>query len=129
MKKYWKYLITFVVGLLMGLFVFLIKDAFSFTEKAKIVEVLIDATFVPGILMVCFGLLILSANEGTFDMLIYGTKQFFNMFRKKYHRKEVQSFYDYRKAKSENKNDFLYLIFVGIFYLLLSGLFLIIYYN
>ena len=84
MKKYWKYLITFVVGLLMGLFVFLIKDAFSFTEKAKIVEVLIDATFVPGILMVCFGLLILSANEGTFDMLIYGTKQFFNMFTHKF---------------------------------------------
>lgn len=129
MKKYWKYLITFVVGLLMGLCVFLIKDAFSFAEKEKIIEVLIDATFVPGILMVCFGLLILSANEGTFDMLIYGTKQFFNMFRKKYHRKEAQSFYDYRKAKSENKNDFLYLIFVGIFYLLLSGLFLIIYYN
>ena len=129
MKRFSKYIITFVVGLLIGLMVFVIKDAFDFKDTLKIISVFIDATFVPGILMICFGLLIVSANGGTFDMLIFGTRQFFNLFRKKFNREEAQSFYEYRKAKQDSKSDFLYLIIVGLFYLLLSGVFLIIYYN
>ena len=86
MKKYSKYIITFVVGLLIGLVVFVIKDAFVLEDSKKIIAVLIDASFVPGILMVCFGLLVVSANGGTFDMLVFGTRQFFNLFRKKFNR-------------------------------------------
>ena len=129
MRKYSKYIITFVVGLLMALVVFVIKDAFVLKDSKKIIAVLIDATFVPGILMVCFGLLVVSANGGTFDMLVFGTRQFFNLFRKKFNREEAQSFYEYRKAKSENKNEFWYLIIIGLVYLALSTIFLIIYYN
>lgn len=129
MKKYSKYFIALAVGLLIGGLVFYTKYTTSIETDKKVIASLIDASFVPGILMVCFGLLIVSVNGGTFDMLVYGTKQFFNMFRKKSHRREAQSFYEYRKAKSENKNEFWYLVIVGIFYLLISGIFLIIYYN
>ena len=129
MKKYSKYIITFVVGLLIGLVVFVIKDAFVLEDSKKIIAVLIDASFVPGILMVCFGLLVVSANGGTFDMLVFGTRQFFNLFRKKFNREEAQSFYEYRKAKSEHKNEFWYLVIIGLVYITLSAIFLIIYYN
>ena len=79
--------------------------------------------------MVCFGLLVVSANGGTFDMLVFGTRQFFNLFRKKFNREEAQSFYEYRKAKSEHKNEFWYLVIIGLVYITLSAIFLIIYYN
>ena len=35
MKKYSKYIITFVVGLLIGLVVFVIKDAFVLEDSKK----------------------------------------------------------------------------------------------
>ena len=61
-------------------------------------------------------------------MLIFGTKQFFNLFSKNYSRKTAQSFYEYRKAKESEKLEFVHFLIVGGAYILLSVLFLLIYY-
>ena len=76
-----------------------------------------------------FGILVVASNGGTFDMLVYGTKKFIDIFRKPQHRKITNTFYDYRKVKQENPGDFLYLILVGLGFILVSVVFLIIYYQ
>ena len=129
MRKFKNYLITFIVGLVLSVIVFFIRDAFVQTNIKTIIKNCSDAAFVPGVLIFCYGLLMLSVNGGTFDMLIYGTRQFFGFFKKNYNRKLAQSFYEYRKTRESEKREFAYFLIVGGFYIALSLLFLLIYYK
>lgn len=114
-----KYLITFAVGSVIALLVLYIKDVFSMTEVAEILHALCDAFFVPGVLLVCSGLMVFSSNEGTFDMLVYGMDSFIDMFRKK-STKKYSTFYDYRESRKDKKLKFWYIVFTGLFFIALS---------
>ena len=92
-------------------------------------HILCDSFFVPGVVLLGFGLLVVASNGGTFDMLIYGTKKFFNMFRKNPSARLQETFYDYRTAKSENKMSFLHLIVVGLVFIAISIIFLLLWYE
>jgi hypothetical protein len=129
MKKYLKYIITTGIGILMCVGVILIGDISNQESISDVMKILTNAFFVPGILILGFGLLILASNGGTFDMLSYGTKKFFDLFRRPQYRKITDTFYDYRKAKQENPIDFMYMIFIGLGFLVISVVFLVLYYQ
>ena len=92
-------------------------------------HILCDAFFVPGVVILGFGLLVIASNGGTFDMLVFGTKKFINLFRKDVSKRMHETFYDYRTAKSENKGEFLYLIIIGLIFIVISMIFLALYYE
>lgn len=127
MKKYKGYLICLLIGLAMAIVIMLSKGIFAKNEFVDVMHILTDAFFVPGVLLVCFGLLILASNGGTFDMLSYGVLTLFNLFRKDMSKMKHKTFYDYRTAKHEKDRSFLYIVLVGIFYILISMVFLVIY--
>ena len=88
-----------------------------------------DAFFVPGIVMLCFGVLVFATNGGTFDMLAFGVIKMFDLFKKDLTKVKYRTFYDYRKAQNEKKRSFLHLIIIGAGFLIVGVVFLIVYYQ
>lgn len=123
MKKLRKYLITLIVGLAAVAAIVWAKDVFAQTEPAQIFHILCDAFFAVGTVMCCAGLLILSSNEGTFDMIVYGVSSFIDLFRAT-SRKKYANFFDYRESRSDKKISFGFLLICGLIFLAVSLVFL-----
>ena len=105
------------------------KNVFKQDSTVEVMHILCDSFFVPGVVILGFGLLVVASNGGTFDMLVYGTKKFFNLFRKNPTKQLEETFYDYRMAKSENKGEFAHLIVVGLLFIAISIIFLLLWYE
>lgn len=104
------------------------QGLFKQTDKSEIFKILSDAFFIPGVLVFGMGALIWCGNEGTFDMLAYGVRQFFGLFKRNPLDEKYKSFYDYREAKKQRKKSFGYLLIIGGCCLALSALFAYLYY-
>ena len=113
MKTWKKYLITLLAGFVMAGVLAWLRGVAAQTTAAAVYHILCDMFFVVGFVLVAFGLLIVSSNEGTFDMLVYGTKSFLDMFRKE-KKLKYETFYDYRTARAEKKAPFGYLVICGL---------------
>lgn len=124
-----KYLITSAIGLAITSLIVLSKGIFNQDDSTAVFHILCDAFFVPGVCLTCFGLLVFSSNEGTFDMIIYGTQKFFGLFKKDLKNEKYKTFYEYKEAQHDKKASFAYLIFVGLAFIAVSMIFLILYYN
>ena len=125
MKKYLRYFVTTGIGLIFSALIIFGKGAFCQNEIKDTYKILADGFFVPGILFVCFGLLIFSSNEGTFDMLAFGFKWLINTFKKDMPR--MGTFYDYRMSRREKSKSFGYICIVGLFFVAISALFAYLY--
>lgn len=125
--------VSFLYAILMGLFTPWqeLKQSTSWTidsELTKVMFVFTNGTFAVGTLATCFGLLVMAANGGAFEMLNYGIRRFISLFQKDINKIKFKTFYDYHVYNSSKpKTPFLFLVFVGLFFLALSAFFLIIY--
>lgn len=87
---------------------------------ATVMMLLSDAFFVPGVILLGFGLLMWVAGEGMFDMMSYGVKLLWDVAYKH----EWESFRDYRMRKAEKERTPVgHLILVGLVFVLLGALF------
>ena len=123
MKTLRKYLITLAVGLAAVAGIVWAKDIFAQTEPTKIFHILCDAFFAVGTVMCCGGLLILSSNEGSFDMIVYGVSSFIDLFRST-SRKKYATFFDYRESRADKKLRFGFLLICGLLFVAISLAFL-----
>lgn len=114
-----KYLITLLAGFGVAALVMVSKDIFTQTETVAVLHILTDAFFTVGVLMTGAGLLVFSANEGSFDMLAYGVSSFLDLFRKT-SRKKYDTFFDYRESRVDKKLKFGFLLICGLFFLAVS---------
>ena len=119
MREFRKYLITLLVGFLGVACILVSKDFFAQTEPVKIFHILCDAFFAVGVLMTGMGLLIFTSNEGAFDIMVYGVRSFFDMFRKN-PSKKYPTFYDYRTSREEKKLKFGFMLICGICFIAVS---------
>ena len=119
MKAFKKYLITLLAGFGAAALIAWSKDLFAQTTAVAVYHILCDSFFVVGVVITSIGLLILSTNEGTFDMLVYGMKAFVDIFRKESVRK-YDNFYDYRMSREDKKLPFGFLLICGVFFLAVS---------
>ena len=126
MKKVLKYLIPVLICCTVVMVILASRGSFVKTGKALIRD-LCDAFTVPGALMFCFGLLVLATNGGTFDMLAFGVRKLFELFRKDLTKVKYRTFYDYRQAQKEKKRSFWSFIIVGLVFLAVSVVFFILY--
>ena len=130
-------LLTFLFAIALGLFTPLETMVAKYgdnyvNETAKLFHILCSATFMSGLLCVCFGGLVFINNGGFFDIIFYGLYRFFTLFNFKKHPDKVKypTFYDYRLVQDEKPDtDFLFLLIVGAFYIGLSMLFLSLWYR
>ncbi len=136
MKRNWiRYGVTVITGLLLGVLVLNTANFFSDAPTMAaddLMKVLCNALFVPGILLFLFGCLAWIAYTGFFDGLAYGVSIAVHallpfMARSK---ERPQNYYDYKMEKSEKRAkrpDFVLLIVGGAF-MLVSMVFLVLYY-
>lgn len=126
MRKVLKYLIPVLVCVA-GVFAVLgIKGSFVKSGQPLIGD-LCDAFFVPGVLMLCFGLLVFATNDGAFDMLAFGIIKLFDLFRRDLTKVKYRTFYDYRKAQEGRKRPYIYLMIIGGAFVLAAVAFLLAY--
>ena len=128
-SKIAKYLITFAIGCIGAFIIMALKNIFQSETVKDTFHILTDAFFVPGVLITCFGILVVATNGGTFDMLAYGVMQFFNLFKKNPANRKYKTFYDYKKAQEDKKLEFWYLIIDGVILIGISLIFLVVYNN
>lgn len=124
MKTFAKYLITLAVGFALSFVVMYSKGLFAMTDPATIFHILSDSFIVSGVLLGGLGLLVFVSNEGVFDILIFGTKQFFGFFRKVKTQK-FADFYEYKEARAQKKLKFGSILVCGVFFVLLSVIMLV----
>lgn len=129
MKKYIKYIITFLLCSIVAITIMFTKGIQEKDSLRDVMHILVDSFFVPGIVMSGFGLLVLCSNGGTFDMLTYGLRKMLFAFKRDLSNEKYKTFYEYRMAKASSPRPYLYLVIVGCFFILLSCIFLVIYYN
>ncbi len=129
MKTVYKYLITAAVGVVLTFIVLLIKDVFHLSQTVDVMKALCDGFFVSGVLIACFGGLVFASNGGVFDMITYGIKHLFWVFKKNPADRKYKDFYEYREAMKEKKRSFGYMVITGLAYIAVSLIFLALYYN
>lgn len=125
-----KYLITSALALLLTFLITLSRGVFEKENIVDVLHVLIDSTFVVSILFTGFGLLIFSANEGTFDMLAYGMTSFISLFKKdRENYLKYKSYVDYKEARADRKHGFAHIVLVGLAVFIICMIFILIYEN
>ena len=112
MKKYVSHLLTLGFSLVLIFLLLISKDIFNQTDSKSVFLILTDVFFAVGVTLICFGLLVVASNGGTFDMINFGFKKFFGYFKRE-DKQVKQTFYEYRKLKLENQNSlgFRFIIF------------------
>lgn len=129
MKTVYKYLITAAFGAVLAFIVLLLKDVFHLSQTVDVMKALCDGFFVSGVLIACFGGLVFASNGGVFDMITYGVKNLFWLFKKNPADRKYKDFYEYREAMKEKKRSYGYMVIVGLAYIAVSLIFLALYYK
>ena len=118
---------TFVVAAC-SLLIMITQGLFTETNQQTIMKILTDAFFAPGIIAVCFGLLIVASNGGTFYIFSYGISSFMNLFKKDRSKMRYKTYYDYKEAMKDQKKPYGFILIVGLVFVAISMIFMIIYF-
>ena len=131
MKKHiLEYVITFSAGLLVSFLIAVLSGVFKYQEAFRIYAAICDGFFITGVLIVAVGLLLFINNCGFFDIISYGFMRFISLFKRNPRENKYDTFYDYRVAQAEKpKVEFGYMLIIGIFFLLVSVVFLVLWGN
>lgn len=128
-KKFRKYIVATIIGLIMVLLVCRLKD-FSFgMDSHKIYRILCDGTFLASVILIGFGLMLSISNFGLFTAVSYSMKKFFIVFTRDFEekRKNMPSYYEYRAMKMDKDVSGAFMYIPGVIFLVLSIVFLILY--
>ncbi len=126
MKKVLKYLIPFLICSIFTVVILATRGSFVKTGKTLMGE-LSDAFFVPGVITLGIGLLVMATNGGAFDMLSFGVLKLFDLLKRDLTKVKYRTFYDYRQAQKEKKRSFLHVVLIGAGFVLVALVFLVIY--
>ena len=129
-KRILQYGICFLIGALLAYWVMNIEGLFFIDVPSEIAAILCDAFFVPGILLTMVGCLIWIATTGFFDSIGYALNVGMHIILPFINKGERKSYYDYKMEKDEKRGKTpIFVFIVGAFYLVLSGIALIIWMN
>ena len=123
-------LITLAFSVMLTVIVLAIRKYLTLTDYFEKMAALSDAFFVPGVLLIGFGVLVFAANDGFFDIFSYGMIKLISTMR--LHRRKdpdgPADFFEYRMAKHGEKKPLpVYLFIIGGIDLIAAVVFLILY--
>lgn len=128
-KKTVLYIVSFVAGILIMLFVLAVKG-FSFSwPPLRIYRIFCDASFAAAVLLIGFGLLLAISNEGLFVAIGYSWYRFSSTMGKDYRnkRKNLIDYKEYRDMKLDRRAPSAFAWIPGLVYLGISIVFLILF--
>lgn len=130
MKKLFSYAIPSAVSLAISIALLCSRGAFT-SAYADSMKFCSDAFFVPAVLMIGFWCLLRVADTGFFDMLTYGVKSLLRLFTPFDKKVGSGGYYEYKLEMAEKRKEraiFLPVLFVGLADLVISFVFLGLYY-
>jgi len=113
-----RYVLTVLTGLGAAVAISVVKGLYSQTDISQITAILSDCFAVPGMLLILFGLLVICANGGAFDMPVYCVKRIFGGCK--------QDYIAYREGK--RRREYAYLLICGACFFAVGALFLAMFY-
>lgn len=127
-KTWVKYLSTTIALLVVSLVICLSRDLFVRTEPSEIIKILCDAFSVPGIVYVCFGLLSICNQQGTFDGLGYTFKSWTRVMKNyKNDERNPKSYSEYKESVKGKRKILWHFIIVGFCFIAVGVVLSIIY--
>lgn len=107
------------------------RGGFAAADRETFWRLACDALFVPGVLLTGAGLLVVVAAGGAFDALHFGLQKLFGLLRREEKRAQLpRTYFDFVTIKRGKKSPApAALLSVGLFFLLLSGAALILYFR
>ena len=118
------FFITLGIGAAVSVGFMFILGAFSQTETYQTYRAFHNSFFVSGVILICMGLLVISANAGTFTILGYGVSLWGKLLHKEISA-ESRSYYNYRERRLANKKPFVHFLAAGGVLVLIAIVFLI----
>ena len=89
-----------------------------------------DGFFVAGLLMACFGVLMLIATTDFFDIFAYGFRNLVAIFAPMAKTRQAMKYYEFKESRAERRGKKRFFVLVtGLAYLLLALACLWVYYN
>lgn len=122
------YMITLIIGFVIAVIICLTRQIFAAEDVTQVLVILCDATSIPGILFLGIGILIAVSNEGIFNGIAFGLKTIGRSFSaKKGEKIREEDFYEYNERMKEKQHSCGHFVFSGVFYVIVSLIFLVIY--
>lgn len=127
-----RFLIPTAVGLIIALlYAVFAAQVFQQTETREVLRGISDSFLLPGVILFAVGGLSWVASKGFFDLPGYAVHSLFGFFipdREDSDRASSHSFYEYKQKKDQKGRHWLpFVLLSGVFFLLLSILFAILY--
>ena len=104
-KKLLPWLIELGLSLLVSALVAVRQGVLTADNPVDIYRGLCDAFFVPGVFLVCFGILAFCARGGAFDIFSYGVKSLKVLFTPFGRKEKHQRYYEYKLAKEMHRQE------------------------
>lgn len=130
LKKFRKYIIATIVGVLLTVIICWLKDFSWDMSEQRIYKILSDATFFAAVILIGFGVMISLSNFGIFTSISYTMKRFFTVFSKDSaeKRKNMLSYHEYRAVRLENDISGAFMYIPGLVFLVISIIFTMLFY-
>ena len=128
-KEYKEYVITTAVAAVLAILLILSRGIFQEKELDMIITIISDAFFIPGVLLICVGLIVYASNEGLFLSISYGFKVIGRTITaKKDERLMDEKYHEYYARQIEKKAKCKHFLIVGAAFIVISLLFVGIYF-
>ena len=128
-KEYKEYAITAAVAFGMGVLIALGRGIFQEDEIDMVITIISDAFFIPGVLLICVGLIVYASNEGLFLTISYGFKTIGRTFTAKKDEKLMdEKYHEYYARQIQKKAKCKHFLIIGLIFVVLSLVFVGIYF-
>ena len=129
-RRYFKYIVAAIIGVVLTIFICWLKDFSLDMDRQYMYKVLADATLLPAVTLIGFGLLVSLSNFGLFLSVGYSLKRFMTIFSKEAakQRENMEIYYEYRQARLNKNVSGAFLYLVGLVFFLVSIAFTFLFY-
>lgn len=128
-REYKEYVITAAIGLAVAVLIALSRGIFSAEEIDAIITIVSDAFFIPGVLLLCIGLILYASNEGLFLGVAYGFKVIGRTITAKKDEKLVnEEYHEYYARMSQKKVKIKHFLLIGTIFVAVSIVFVVVYF-
>lgn len=129
-KEYKEYAITTVAAFVVGILIALSRGIFQEDEIDMIITIISDSFFIPGVLLICVGLIVYASNEGLFLAISYGFKVIGRTITAKKDETLInEKYHEYYARQIEKKAKCKHFLIVGVAYVVISLVFVIVYFS
>ena len=129
LKEYKEYTIAAAIGLGVSILIALSRGVFQEEAIDMVITIISDAFFIPGVLLICVGLIVYASNEGLFLALSYGFKVIGRTFTAKKEEKLMdEKYHEYYARQIEKKTKCKHFLIVGAVFVVISLIFVGVYF-